>query len=95
MAMQTAEPESTREGIEIMVNSIYSTYAKEELGNISANVVHTNADDRTKLINILKESEEFFDGTIREWDTETTDLAKNPNYKPVNSKYYPIPKINN
>ena len=47
-----------------MVKIIDSTYEKENLEQISANAVQTNADDRTKLIVLLKEFEEFFDGTI-------------------------------
>ena len=36
----------------------------------------------------------MFDGTPGDWDTEPVELELNPNSKPFNCKYYPVPRIN-
>ena len=36
----------------------------------------------------------MFDGTLGDWDTEPVDLELNPDSKPFNSRYYPVPIIN-
>ena len=36
----------------------------------------------------------MFGGTLGNWATEPVDLELNLNSKPLNFKYYPVPKIN-
>ena len=78
-----------------MVKNIDCTYANADLEQVSANETHINTEDRTQLIGILKYCEDFFDGTIWDWDTELIKLGLKPNYKPFNCKYYPVPRIKN
>ena len=47
---------------------IYITYAKAELEHVSANRNQMNAEERTKLIGILKDFEEFL---MEIWETGT------------------------
>ena len=53
-----------------------------------------NAAERTQLISPLEDFEDLFDGTIGDWDTDPVDLELNPNSKPFNCKYYPVPRTN-
>ena len=36
----------------------------------------------------------MFDGTSGDWATEPVDLELNPDSRPFNSRYYPVPRIN-
>ena len=85
---------ATREDTYRMVKFLDSTYAKSYLEQVSDNLVQMNADKRIKLLSLLNEFDDFFDGNIREWDTEPVDLELNINSKPVNSKYYLLPDKN-
>ena len=53
-----------------------------------------NADEGTQLLRLLKYFEEFFDGTLGDWDAEPVDLELKLGSKPLNSKYYPVLRIN-
>ena len=53
-----------------------------------------NADEGTKLLRLLKYLEDFFDGTLGDWDTEPVDLEIKPGSKPFDSKCYTVPIIN-
>ena len=61
---------------------------------MAANATHMNYEEITKLLSILRDFEDFFDGNIEDWDTEPVDLELNPDSKPFNSKYNPVPRIN-
>ena len=36
----------------------------------------------------------MFDGNPGDWDTDLAKLESNPNSKPFNCKYYPVPRLN-
>ena len=54
-----------------------------------------NADKGTQLFRRLEYFEDLFDGTLRVWDTVSVELELKTSSKPFNSKYYPVPRINN
>ena len=54
VAMQTIKPASTREDTERTVKNIDMTYSNATFEQVAANAVHLNADERTKLIGLLK-----------------------------------------
>ena len=91
--MQTSEPASTRESTDMMVKILDSTYEKADLKQV-VNDSHLNAEERTLLLSLLEYFEDLFDGTLGDWDTEPIDLELNPYFKPFNSRYYPVPRIN-
>ena len=93
VVMKTAEPASTREATERMVKILDITYKKADLNNL-VNDSQINAEERTLLLNLLKDFEYLFDGTLGDWATEHVDLELNPDSKPFNSRYYPVPRIN-
>ena len=53
-----------------------------------------NAEERTMLLSLLEYFGEVFDGTLVNWSTEPVNLELNPNSKPFNIRYYPVPRIN-
>ena len=94
MEMQTAEPASTREATEKMVKILNSTYVKSDLEQVVSNAIYLNAEERTLLLSLLGDFEEFFDGNLGEWATEPVNLELKPYSKPFNSRYYPVSIIN-
>ena len=61
---QTAEPASTREATERIVNILYDTYVKAYLKQVADNANQLNAEERTMLLRILKDFGDLFDGTL-------------------------------
>ena len=90
----TVETSSTREATEILVKILHSTYVKSDLKQVVNNSTQLNSEERTQLIRLLKDFEDLFDGTPGEWDTVPVDLEINTDSKKINSKYYPVHRIN-
>ena len=76
------------------MKTIDSTYAKEDLKKVAANATNLNAEERTQLLRCIQYFEDFFDGTLVDWDKEPANLELNPYPKPFNCKYYLFPRIN-
>ena len=87
VVIQTTEPASTRDYTEILAKTLDSNYTKEDLEQVAANSVQLNAEWIIKIMIRINEFEDFFDGTLEEWDSEPVDLKSNPDYKLVKSKY--------
>ena len=77
-----------------MVKILNITYVKADLKQVDGNVIYMNAEERTLLLNILEEFEDFLNGTLGDWDTEPVYLEIKPDFKPFNSRYYLVPRIN-
>ena len=77
-----------------MVKILYSTYVKSELKQVDNNSTHLNAVERTLLLNLLKYFEEYFGGTLVDWVAELVYLELKSDFKPFNSRYYLVPRIN-
>ena len=67
---------------------LYSNYLRSDLEQVSANSTHMNAEERTRLLRLLKYFEDLFDGTLGDGDKDTVQLELNTNYKQFNCKYY-------
>ena len=94
VVMQTAEPASTIEATDILVNIIDSAYENVDLKQGANNATQLNYENRTQLLRLLKYFKGLFDGTLGDWDTEPIHMELKPGCKPFNSKYYPVPIIN-
>ena len=92
--MQTAEPASTRKTTDKMVKILNSIYEKADLKQVANNATKLNAEERTYLLSLFKDSEDLFDGDLGDWATEPVKLDLKPGYRPFNGKYYPVPIIN-
>ena len=53
-----------------------------------------NSEENNQLLRLLIYFREFFDGTLRDWDTDPLNLELNPYSKMSNCKYYPFPRVN-
>ena len=84
----------TREATERLVKTIDSTYAKEDLKKVAANATNLNAEERTQLLRCIQYFEDFFDGTLGDWDTDPINLELNPESNLFNCKYHLVPRIN-
>ena len=94
VVIQTEEPVSTRESTERMVRVLDSNYTRAEPEQVVANVTQLNAEERNKILGLLKDFENFFDVNLGDWDAEPVDLELNPDDEPFNCKYHPVPRIN-
>ena len=45
------------------------------------------------LLKSLKQLETLFDGTLGKWQTKPVEIETRPDAKPVNSRWYPVPRI--
>ena len=77
VVIQTVEPAYTREATEMMVKIIDSNYEKAYLKQV-VNDSHMNSEERTLLLSLIKDFEDFFDGTLGERATEPVDLELKP-----------------
>ena len=46
------------------------------------------------LLKLLKQYETLFDGTLGRWNTTPVNIELQHNSKPINSRWYPVPRIN-
>ena len=91
--MQSVEPASTQESTGIMVKILDSTFAKADMKQV-VNDIKLNAKERTLLLRLLEEFKDLFNVTLGYWDTEPVDIELKLDYKPFNSRYYLVAKIN-
>ena len=82
--VQNVEPSSTRKATKRMIKILDITYVKAELKQVVDNATQLNAEKRTKLLSILKECKDLFDGTLGDWATDTVELNLKPGSKLFN-----------
>ena len=59
-----------------MVKIIDSAYVKEDLKQVADNASQLNYEERTLLLSLLMDFEDFFGGTLGDWATEPVDYGK-------------------
>ena len=57
-----------------------------------ANCTHVSLQDQNKLLELLTEYEELFDGTLDNWNTEPVSFELKEGTKPCHGRPLPIPK---
>lgn len=92
--LRSAEPKATREATERVVKILDSKYEKANLEEIAENAKNLNREQKRLLLKLLKQFEPLFDGTLGRWQTEPVKIETKPGAKPVNSRWYPVPRIN-
>ena len=91
---QTAEPIATQEATERIVRILNSKYEKTDLDQVAAGAEELDEHQQKKLLSLLKDFEDLFDGTLGKWNTDPIDIETKPDHKPSSARYYPVPKIN-
>jgi len=88
------ELKSTSNATDRAVRILDSNYQAADLDEIVENANQLNSKEKALLLNLLKDFEDLFDGTLGHWNTEPVDIELEDNVKPSNSRYYPVPRIN-
>ena len=87
------EPHSMHEATQRVVHILDAKYEKADLQSfISANCTHLSLPDQNKLLELLTEYEELFDGTLGDWNTEPVSFELKEGTKPYHGRPFPIPK---
>jgi len=80
---QTAEPIATQEATERIVRILNSKYKKADLDQeVAAGAEELDKPQQQKLLSLLKDFEDLFDGTLGNWNTEPIDIELKPEHKP-------------
>ena len=88
------EPVSTKKATQRVVKILDANYEKADLqGVVGATGPHLSLHDKNKLLELLKEFEELFDGTLGGWRTEPVSFELKEGAKPYHDRPYPVPKI--
>ena len=77
-----------------MVKILDSKYEKANLEEIVANAKNLDEGQKQMFIKLLKQYETLFDETLGRWNTTPVNIELRSNSKPVNTKWYPVPRIN-
>ena len=88
------EPASMREATNRAVKILDSKYEKANLVEVvQTTCTHLTDHQQSKLISLLREFEELFDGTLGDFQTEPVSLELLKDAKPYHGRPYPIPHI--
>ena len=88
------EPQSTLDATNRVVGILDAKYEKADLRSVvDKHCKHLPLHDRNKLLDLLKEFEDLFDGTLGEWNTEPVHLELKEGAKPFHGRPFPVPKI--
>ena len=88
------EPRSTRETTERVVKILDSKYEKANLDEIVAHAKNLEKDQEKMLLKLLMQYKTLFGGTLGRWNTTPVNIELQCNSKPVNARWYPVPRIN-
>ncbi len=67
---------SMQEATQRVVHILDTKYEKADLQSVvSANCTHLSLPNQNKLLELLTEYEELFDGTLGDWNTEPVSLS--------------------
>jgi hypothetical protein len=88
------EPHSTLEATKPLIEILDAKYEKAHLRAITKVdcLNHLSATERNKLLQILQEFEELFDGTLGDWDCKPVLLQLKEGAQPYHGRPFPIPK---
>ena len=90
---RSQEPKSTEEAT--LVQILDANYKKADLqAVVMDNCSHLSSKDKDKLLELLKELESLFDGTLGAWKTMPVTFQLKEGVKPYDSRAFPIPVVN-
>jgi hypothetical protein len=90
------EPKSTELATQRIVRILDAKYENANLPDIGENErSHHNPTEKLKLLELITEFEDLFDGTLGEWKTEPVSLELKEGSIPYHGRAYPIPQKHN
>lgn len=88
------EPASTRDATKRAVRILDAKYEKADLPKVVQETCeHLTTSQRNKLLKLLLEHEELFDGTLGDWQDDPVSFRLKPGATPYHGRAFPIPKI--
>ena len=85
--------QSMHEATKWVVHILDAKYEKADLQSVvSTNCTHLSLPDQNKLLELLTEYEELFDGTLCDWNTKPVSFELKEGTKPYHSRPFPIQK---
>jgi hypothetical protein len=88
------EPKSTLDVTNCVVGILDAKYEKADLHSmVDEHCKHLPLPDQNKLLDLLTEYEDLFDGTLGEWNTEPVHLELKEGAKPFHGRPFRVPKI--
>jgi len=90
------KPSSTQEATHQVVHILDAKYEKADLQSVvSTNCNHLSRHDQNKLLELLTEYEELFDGTLGLGDgkTEPISFELKVGAKPYHDRPFPVPRV--
>ena len=88
------EPQSMLEATKRLIEILDAKYEKANLRAITKEdcLNHLSATEKDKLLKLLQEFEELFDGTLGDWDCNPVSLQLKEGAQPYHGRPFPIPK---
>ena len=77
-----------------MVTILDANYEKEDLPEmVKTKCTNLSSKEQAKLLEVLTEFEDLFNGTLGDWDTEPVSFQLEEGAKPYHGRAFPIPKV--
>ena len=92
--LRSNEPKSTSEATSRVIKILDSKYEKADLDKIVNESQGLDDVQKPMLLKLLRKYESLFDGTLGRWKTTPVQIELRRNAKPVNARWYPVPRIN-
>jgi hypothetical protein len=88
------EPHSVQEAAQRIVHIPDAKYENADFQSvINTNCSHLSLHDQNKLLELLTEYEELFDGTLGDWNTEHISFELKEGTKPYHDRPFPVPRV--
>ncbi len=88
------EPQSTQDATKCVTRILDAKYWKTDLQSIVGNnCKHLSANQKNKLLQLLKKYESLFDGTLGDWKTKPFSFQLKEGVSPYHGQAFPVPKI--
>ena len=92
--MQTVKPITMQEATKRIVKALDNKYEQTDLDKVADDAEQLHKHQERKLLSLLTDFEDLFDGKLGHWETEPIDIELKPEHKPSSVRYYPVPRIN-
>jgi hypothetical protein len=87
------KPHSMHEVTQQVVHILDTKYEKADIQSVvSIDCTHLSLQDQNKLLELLIEFEELFDGILGDWNTKPVSFELKKGTKPYHGRPFPVPK---
>jgi len=90
---RSLEPKSTELATHRVVRILDANYKRADLPAVVKTCSHLSLVEQKKLLEVLLEYKDLFDGTLGDWKTEPVSFELKRDAKPYHSKAFPIPRV--